>query len=256
MKLNYKETGEGHVVFILHGLLGMSDNWVSIAKILSKKYRVFNIDIRNHGLSPHSDNMNYDLMADDLFEIVKDRSLNKVSLIGHSMGGKIAIIFADKYRDFVEKLIVIDICHRSYEHIKKYNRLMNVISRINLMQFKSRIEIDNHLKIIFPADRTIGLLQKNIKRNNDNTFSWKFNHVSIKNNLKKIGKETIPEKPLDINVLFIKGELSDYITKEDEEDIKIHFINSKVEIIKEASHWINADQPQLLTDTIINFLDN
>ena len=106
MKLSYKELGIGSPLLILHGLFGFSDNWQSQAKKLSNYYRVFLIDLRNHGRSPWSDDFSYTIMANDIFELCEDLNLNEIILLGHSMGGKVAMNFAQNYSELIKKLIM------------------------------------------------------------------------------------------------------------------------------------------------------
>jgi len=116
MKLHYREIGEGDPLFILHGLFGSSDNWQTLGKAFAKERKVVFVDQRNHGRSPHSDDFNYDLMVEDLLKLADDLEMEKINVLGHSMGGKTAIAFAAKYPERLNKMIVADISHRQYEH--------------------------------------------------------------------------------------------------------------------------------------------
>ena len=120
MKLHFRKYGEGQPFLILHGLFGSSDNWLTLGKKFSAKYQVYIIDQRNHARSPHSDSISYDLMADDLYELILDEGLNEIILLGHSMGGKTAMRFVQKYPHLIHKLIIADIGRKQYPAHHEY----------------------------------------------------------------------------------------------------------------------------------------
>src|SRR5687768_14638733 len=143
MKLHYRTIGEGQPLFILHGLFGSSDNWQTLGKRFAEHYKVYFVDQRNHGHSPHSDDFNYDLMVTDLHELVTDLGENNINIIGHSMGGKTAIGFAAKFPRMIEKMVVADISHKGYP--MHHDTILDGLNAIDLSVIKSRGEAEAKL---------------------------------------------------------------------------------------------------------------
>ncbi len=253
MKLNYKLFGEGEAFIIMHGLYGTLDNWVGIARELQKYFKVILIDLRNHGKSPHVQEHNYEVMVDDLSNLMNDLEIYSANIMGHSMGGKVAMAFAAFNPERVNRLLVVDISPRSYipsdgdlqfaEHVK----IMNSLSSLHLSALKSREEADNLLKSEIPLDRVRWFLLKNLYRDKDKTFNWKLNIPILKANLENVlmGFENLKEefKILDCPVLFIKGGKSNYIREIDLKLINSLFVNSNIANIEGASHWVHAEKP-------------
>jgi pimeloyl-ACP methyl ester carboxylesterase len=255
MKLNYKKQGEGEVLVILHGLFGSLDNWQTLAnRFADEGFEVFIIDQRNHGQSPHSEEWNYDIMADDLAELLAENGIEKINLLGHSMGGKTAMRFACKYPHFVAKLMVADIGPKSYP--VHHKEIIDALKSVDLLNISSRNDVDEALKKSIPEFGVRQFLIKNfywkdpVKKIGD----WKFNLNVISEKIEEVGKETYPESFFTIPTLFIKGEKSNYIRKEDFEDIHNKFINSEIETIPNAGHWLHAEQPDLFFEKVIDFL--
>ena len=141
MKLNFKKLGEeGKPLLILHGLFGSSDNWGTLGKEFSKNNSVYLIDLRNHGRSPHSNEMTYSDMANDLLELIKDESIISPTILGHSMGGKVALMFAKNYPEYLEKLIVADIGLKAYP--MHHDEILNGLNSIDLELTKSRSQAE------------------------------------------------------------------------------------------------------------------
>lgn len=262
-KLYFKKSGSGQPLIILHGLYGSSDNWFAVAKSLSQKFCVYALDMRNHGRSPHLPEHNYNVMSEDLYEFITDNNIADAVFLGHSMGGKAAMHFAVRHPEFIKKLIVVDISPRTYDLSEKDNQLMNHIDilnafeSVNLDKITDRREVDEIWKEkIEPPLLRLSLL-KNIKRNKDNTFSWRLNIVVLKNNLPEMlkGIEEYADElqKFDKPVLFIKAENSGYIKNEDIVLIKRIFKTADVVTVKGASHWIHAEKPDELIDIVNKF---
>lgn len=251
MKLNFKEIGEGKPLLILHGLFGSSDNWVSIARVLSKSHKVFLIDQRNHGDSPHSTEFNYDVMAADLKEFVEDHSITNFDLIGHSLGGKTAMVFSNQHPELVDKLIIVDIAPKRYP--VHHDSIIEGLKSIDLHKLQSRTEADNTLSKFVPLIGVRQFLLKNLKRNS-NGFEWKINLDAICKEIEEVGKELSATARFANPTLFIRGELSDYILENDMELIIAHFPNAKLATVKGASHWIHAEKPDAFLKEANNFL--
>lgn len=254
MELFYRQYGEGRPVIILHGLFGMSDNWATFSKQLTKeRFSVYTPDLRNHGNSPHSDIFNYEVLSDDLYEFIQQKNIRKPFLIGHSLGGKVIMNFALKFPGVAEKIIVIDMGIRKYG---LHNEdILNAMIDCNISAKKTRTEIEETLSVHIHEKKVVQLLMKNVQRNNDNTVAWKLNLEAIKNNFSKIfiGVESVVKS--DVPALFIAAENSDYISENDMPSIKEIFPAATYARIPGSSHWVHADKPDELLHTVIDFID-
>jgi esterase len=253
MKLSYRKLGTGKPLFILHGLFGSADNWQTIGKQLAEYFTVYFIDQRNHGQSPHSNEWNYEVMSEDLKELMQDEELDKIMLLGHSMGGKTAMYFTVKHPDKVEKLVVVDIGPKKYPITNEF--VIDAIDRFDPKMVKSRKEADELMTPFIEDFGTRQFLLKNLYWNENNQLAWKFNYEVIKQNIKNVSEVTpMPAAPLDMPVLFIKGEKSDYIFSSDIKLINSMFSNAKLITIPGAGHWVHADKPQEFFKIVSEFL--
>lgn len=253
MKLNFKKFGEGEPLFILHGLFGSLDNWQTLGKILSDTYSVYLIDLRNHGKSPHSNSFSYLEMAADLVELIEDERLDKVSLIGHSMGGKTAMTFATEYPHLLEKLIVVDIAPKKYP--PHHNEILEALYALDLTKISSRREADEVMRPKMPVDGTRLFLLKNLTREKEGGYSWKMNLDMLSQNIETIIDLTPITFPIPLPTLFIRGGASNYIVDADFKSIASLFPNSEIITIENAGHWVHAEKPQELIEIIQEFLD-
>ena len=260
MELFFRKKGDdGEPLIILHGLYGSGDNWMSIARDLSESFSVYLPDLRNHGRSPHAEDMSYEALADDLHEFIEKQKLDKVNIIGHSMGGKTAMWFAAKHPEKVKKLIVVDVAPGTYDstspNVETHKKIINALKSIDPSIVKSRKELDAEFAKQIPNLQLRMFLLKNIERQDDGSYRWRLNIDSIEKNIGNI-MGGIPDTSIKINVptLFFKGALSDYITEEDLPVIKNIFPHSKVVTIPNAGHWLHARQPELFTQKALEFL--
>jgi pimeloyl-ACP methyl ester carboxylesterase len=253
MKLNYKTYGvSGQPVIILHGIFGMLDNWHSFASQLSKDHTVFTVDHRNHGRSPHSEEFDYPSMVGDLLELIDDLHLEKVSLIGHSMGGKVAMHFALEHPDRVEGLIVLDIGIKYYP--PRHDYIFTALCELDLNQFESRNQIDEYLSGQIHNFAIRQFLIKNIRRGDNNGFVWKMNLPVIRKNYERITEWVPVGNDFKKRTLFIRGANSSFILMEDWLGIKELFPNAELITIPGASHWLHAEKPYELLKAIKGFL--
>jgi esterase len=252
MKLFCRQLGNGDPVVILHGLFGMSDNLLYIAKELSLVHHCYILDLRNHGRSPKSPDLNYDDMVEDIYEFLTDFGLRTVSLIGHSMGGIVAMKFAFEYSHRINKLVIVDIAPKSYPAL--HQNILDGLKSIPIDKIKSRREADEYLKKFVSSHKTRQFLLKNLYRREDQTYAWRLNLDAIYDHASNIGRgistEYIYEKP----TLFIRGEKSDYILPEDEERIKNIFPHATIFEIPDASHWVHAEKPKEVLEALETFL--
>ena len=209
MKLYCRQIGEGKPLIILHGLFGMSDNWLTIAKQLADSYHCYILDMRNHGRSPHSPDLNYDDMVEDLFELLTDFGLRKVSLIGHSMGGIVAMKFAFEYPHRVEKLVIADIAPKSYPAL--HQNILRGLHSIPIDKINSREEANESLKEYISSGKIRQFLLKNLYRKEDNSYAWRINLEAIYNHSSDIGRGISTNQIYEGQILFLRGEKSDYI---------------------------------------------
>ncbi|MGQ1785469.1 MULTISPECIES: alpha/beta fold hydrolase [unclassified Saccharicrinis] len=268
MELFFRELGQGNTnLVIIHGLYGSSDNWLSIARLLEDKFRIFIIDQRNHGQSPHCDDMSYSLMADDIKRFMQQQKLDKTIIMGHSMGGKTAMAFALQYPDLVEKLVILDIAPKSYGSFSNYAKITNdhrsivdALLSINPSEYTSRSSIDKALKDKIPNQMVRSFLLKNIGRDPNKQLKWKLNIQAISNNLVKIMDgvaefEAAKAFPEEKAVVLIRGANSTYVLDEDMQQVRKYFPSAQLADIPNAGHWLHAEQTELFIKTVRYFLD-
>lgn len=253
MKLNYKILGEGEPMVIMHGLYGSSDNWVGIARELQAYFKIVLVDLRNHGKSPHADDHNYNVMADDLMVLLNDLQIYSTILIGHSMGGKVALAFTAFNPERVRRLVVVDISYRTYTidegdmQFNEHRNILKSLSEIKLSEMNSREQVDEILSNNIPSSRVRAFLLKNLYRTREKQFKWKLNLPVLQLNIEKVleGFESYKSEFQELNqpVLFIKGGASEYIQQKDVVSLPKYFRNAKVVTIPEASHWVHAEKP-------------
>ncbi len=251
MILFHRIYGEGPPLVILHGLFGQSDNWATLARAWSNQFRVIIIDQRNHGQSPHEAAFSYELMADDLAETLDILNLESVQLIGHSMGGKTAMFFAQKYPQRLTKLIVADIAPRAYA--PHHGEIIAALKTLPLERLKDRNSADNELAKGIPDFGTRQFLLKNLYRNDSGGFSWRFNLEAISAQISEVGK-AMPDSIVETPTLFVRGSKSKYITDQDQRDIAHQFTNVRFETISDAGHWLHAEQPEAFGKVVLDFL--
>ncbi|MFB6316938.1 alpha/beta fold hydrolase [Saccharicrinis sp. FJH54] len=262
MKLFYRTRGTGSPFVILHGLYGMSDNWMSIVRKMEDEYQFILPDLRNHGRSEFSSNHTYDAMVNDLVELLDDLGLNKIILLGHSMGGKVAMRFALKYPDRISKLIIVDIAPKNYSNATNFGKetanhtdIINTLMSHALEGVSSREDIDALFSKDLPDPNLRSFLLKNIERNKDGKFTWQINLPVLKESLPGIldGFDNVKGEN-NTDVLFIRGERSPYIHPDDLFYIKKYFPNAELVTVKDAGHWVHVQQPRILINTIRFFL--
>ena len=159
--LFFREFGSGKPLIILHGLLGCSDNWIFHGKKLSNFFHVYILDQMNHGNSPHSSDINYDLLSDDIYEFIKFKKLSAVNIMGHSMGGKVAMSFALKHPNLVDNLIVLDIAPKDYSIQSRFDELINSVISLPIDTIESRKDADNYLSNSIPETALRSYIIKN-----------------------------------------------------------------------------------------------
>jgi esterase len=241
MKLFFREYGNGQPIVILHGLFGSSDNWLTQAKLLSSSYKIFTVDLRNHGSSPHHEEFNYKAMVEDINEFMEDQKLTDVTLMGHSMGGKAAMNFSLAYPQKIERLIVVDIAPRFYD--LEHYIIADGLAAIPIETISSRNEAEDVLSEYVSDSGTRQFLLKNLQRKAEGGFSWKINLPVIREQLSNIGEDLLFEGTFAKPTLFIRGRNSSYVLDGDMKRIKEVFPLAKLETM-DTGHWVQAEKPQ------------
>ena len=245
--------GEGNPFVILHGFLGMSDNWKTLGtKFSEENYEVHLIDQRNHGRSFHSDNFNYEALVDDLKNYCEALGLKDIVLLGHSMGGKTAMLFAETYPELVSKLIVADISPRFYPI--HHDAILEGLSSLDLKKMKSRGEADNQLAEYVSDFGTRQFLLKNLYWTENKELALRIKLDVLKENVHEIGEALPTHAQFKNETLFLRGDKSEYIGLQDEVIIKNHFPNSKIVTISNAGHWLHAENPKDFFIEVMKFL--
>ena len=257
MELFYRKEGNGTPLVIVHGLYGSSDNWINIGKHLAEKHTVYMIDQRNHGRSPFAKSHTFNDMRDDLNEFFEKHNIEKATLLGHSMGGKVAMWFAADFPEKVEKLVIADIAPKNYLLLKEdsqfylHQNILLAMIEIDFSKIKSRDDVNDFLSQKIDDDRIIQFLLKNVAKDKTNhQFKWRLNAEVLYDHLDEIvsgvNRNWLDDRiPItSYPVIFIRGMLSKYILPEDEKLIKEIYPDATIVDIPEAGHWLHAEQPK------------
>jgi pimeloyl-ACP methyl ester carboxylesterase len=245
-------SGTGKPLLILHGYFGMSDNWKALGNKFSENYEVHLIDQRNHGRSFHSDEFDYELLVEDLYHYIKHYKLQNVYLLGHSMGGKVAMLFAVTYPDLVQKLLVADISPRYYPPHHEY--ILEALNAVNFSIHNTRKKVEDVLSIYIQEPGIIQFMLKNVYRKTKDRLDFRFNLHALTIQNSEVGEALPSFSHFDKPTLFLKGEKSDYITSDDIHLIEAHFSNASIVAIKNAGHWLHAENAPQFYNEVIKFL--
>ncbi len=253
--LQYTQVGQGEPLLILHGLFGSSKNWQSLAKQFAEHFTVYALDLRNHGSSFHDPLMNYEAMAEDVSALIKHLAIEHCHMIGHSMGGKTAMLLVQKSPQIVADLIVADIAPVVYQHSNSHIKLIESILTVKLTEISSRSDVDRALKADIPDPMLRGFLLQNLIRDSD-VWRWKVNWQAIQQQMHELVGFPLDatDWQIDIPTLFIRGENSEYIDAKGISTIHQHFSKASVETIERAGHWLHAEQPRRFVDSVLRFL--
>lgn len=251
MKLHYRSLGEGEPLYILHGLFGSSDNWKTLAKGYAEHFEVFLIDQRNHGHSPHSDEFDYKLMADDLLEFVFDQQHLAINILGHSMGAKTAMFFAKKRPELVDKMIAADMGVQAYE--VHHQQIIAGLQSVDFKIHNYRSAVESQLAPHIPEPGVRSFLMKGLYWREKGVLDWRMNVDGIANNIEQV-VAAVPEGKVDVESFFLSGGKSNYVTPAHYNLVTQHFENATFGTIAEAGHWLHADQPKEFFDKSLEFL--
>lgn len=241
-------------LIVLHGLFGSATNWRQIGQSLTAEREVYALDLRNHGRSPHDAAMSFPQMAEDVFQFIKDKQLPPCVILGHSLGGKVAMQAALTRRQQFMALIVADIAPKFYP--PRHNDIFAAIDTINNSNFESRQQADILIKDILPEQATRLFLLSNLRRDNEGKFGWRMNATAIRSNYNIISDA--PQVALaaryDKPTLFIKGGRSPYIKDEDWPEIRRLFPKAELKTIEQSGHWVHTEQPEEFLRIVKDFL--
>lgn len=252
MKLHFRTIGEGKPLIILHGLFGSSDNWQTLAKVFTDHHKVYLVDQRNHGHSGFSDEMDYDVMADDLKELIITEQIHKPDIIGHSMGGKTVLFFAQRYPELIDRMIIVDMGLKKYP--PHHDLIFEALLSVDLDKIKSRKEAEEIMKMKITDFSVMQFLLKNLYWSEKEKLDWRFNLQVLYREIEQI-LAAVPAGKINVPTLFIRGEKSNYILESDYESIREQIPDVQFITIKNVGHWVHAEAPKEFADVVKNYLD-
>jgi pimeloyl-ACP methyl ester carboxylesterase len=255
MKLFFRQFGKGKPVIILHGLFGISDNWVTFGRQLSENYHVFIPDLRNHGQSPHSNIFDFPSLCDDLLELIEDQQLHDIMLIGHSLGGKTAMLFSLQHPDLISKLVVVDISLRKSRPDRDHQQLLNAMMAVDFTTAAARSDVERQLAVQIKSLKLRQFLLKSVYWRDRHSLDWRLNLKAINDNLLAIFEGVNQSGEFNGPALIIRGGQSDYVFDSDIPELKSKFPGAVVITIANASHWVHADAPGEFFDAVTAFLN-
>jgi esterase len=245
--------GEGKPLLIIHGFLGMSDNWKSFGALYANEgFQVHMIDLRNHGRSFHSDDFSYEVMANDVLEYCQHHNLNRISIIGHSMGGKTAMFFATKYPELLEKLVIADIGPKYYA--PHHQDILGGLNAVDFTAKPDRSQVEETLYPFIPDFGTRQFLMKSLYWAEHGQLAFRFNFPVFNAKIETIGEALPSDNHFDKPTLFIRGGNSRYILDTDVPEIQNQFPNFELATIPNVGHWLHAENPKLFFEETIKFL--
>ena len=254
LQLHFREFSEGPPLIILHGIFGSGENWLTVSKKFSEKFRVFLPDQRNHGRSPHSPDFGYYELVEDLRQFADQRGIEKFFLIGHSMGGKVAMRFAAEFPNRLAGLVVVDIAPRLYQ--PHHQNVIAGLKAVDIEHSQSRAEAEQAMATHIEEEDVRQFLLKNLYRKEDGKFAWRINLPVLEKAVETIGENPEPIVPVSVPALFVRGANSRYIREEDEAGIRLRFPHAQIATINGAGHWVQAEKPQEFAALVMDFLQS
>jgi esterase len=256
LQLHFKTYGEGTTnLIILHGFLGSLDNWHTLATEWGKAgLCVWSLDLRNHGKSPHTEEHSLQLMVDDLNDFMFQQQLTSAVILGHSMGGKVAMLFALQYPDLCEKLIVADMAPRAYK--PGHDEVFDAIFSLDLETIESRKQAEEIMKQYLGDNATRQFILKNLDRNEKGKYEWKFNLKTLFTFYDEIRKPIESRHTFDKPSLFLRGEQSSYVRDNDMPSIEALFPQVQLVTVDQAAHWLHAEQPKVFFEQVMHFVNS
>lgn len=257
MTLHTTTLGEsGPLVAFCHGLFGQGRNWTAIAKELAADHRVLLVDMPHHGRSPWRDRFDYVDVADEVAELFS--ADDPVALVGHSMGGKAAMVLALRHPDLVERLCVVDVAPVAYESRREFAGYIKAMRELDLDALERRSDADEALVEAVPSRTVRGFLLQNLRRDGEE-WSWQPNLEVLGRDLQVLGgwpEEALADlAPYDGRTLWIAGETSAYVQDGFAPAMERWFPRVRKVTVKGAGHWVHSEQPGVFTEVLRRFLD-
>ena len=248
------ETGE-RVVF-LHGLFGQGKNFTQVAKALQPELMSLLVDLPNHGRSSWTDHVDYAEMADTVADFLRSdfAADGPVHLVGHSMGGKVAMVLALRHPDLIDRLVVVDITPSVSDGAGEFEHLLGSLASIDLATIDRRSEADEALRELIPSPTIRGFLLQNLRAGDDDRYTWQANLDVLRRDLSTIGDFPTMDVTFDRPVLWMSGENSPYVQEEDEAEMRRLFPRTRLVTIKGAGHWVHSEQPTSFVSALRVFL--
>ncbi len=254
MTLYSKIEGSGPPLIIIHGFLGMSDNWKTLGtQYVALGFEVHMLDLRNHGRSFHSDEFNYEVMAQDVLDYCAVHRLQNISIIGHSMGGKVAMQLATEHPELVQKLIVADIGPKYYA--PHHQDILAGLNAVDFSKKPSRTEVDQTVAQYIPDTGTRQFLMKSLYWQTPEQLAFRFNLAVFNQQIEKVGTALSAKAHFDGPALFVNGGNSKYILPEDHPGILHHFPKAIFQTIPNVGHWLHAENPKMFFEITSQFLN-
>lgn len=254
VSLHAREAGAGAPMLLLHGLFGSSRNWMTVQKHLAAHRRVIALDLRNHGSSGHAPGMRYADMADDVLDHLAGRGIDgPVTVLGHSMGGKVAMLLALLHPARVDRLIVVDIAPVRYP--PHHTAIVAALQGLDLAALNSRRDAEAQLAAAIPEDDVRGFLLQNLVQS-DGRWSWRIHLPGIADGLDDLGDFPLADDvaPYGGPTLFLCGGASDYVTSARHEAIRKHFPGADIMTFPGVGHWPHAQIPEAFIAQVAAFI--
>lgn len=249
--LNFKKMGRGRPLIVMHGLFGSLDNWMTLGKRWSEDFSVYLVDLRNHGKSPHAVSHTIQTMAEDVISFLDQQNLENAAVLGHSMGGKVAMELALQFPERIQSLIVADMGPQQYA--RGHDQIFEALQAVDIDNAEQRSDITDQLQQYIAEPGIIAFLAKNAVRT-ENGFRWRMNLDVLEAEYEGILQPTVSQRSYDKRVLVLKGEKSPYITDESEAEFRVLFPRVEIVTIPRAGHWLHAEQPEIFYEKVRQFL--
>lgn len=254
MDLHFRKIGDsGQPLIILHGVFGSSDNWMTLGRRFAEHHQVYLVDQRDHGRSPHTTEFTYDAMKEDLRHFIENEGIENPIIIGHSMGGKVSMLFALNYPELYDRLVVVDIAARAYP--VHHGDILAGLNAIDTASLASRKDADTQLAVYESSFGVRQFLLKNLYRAKESGFRWRFNLKAITEGIENISIEITADEPNHKSTLFMRGLNSHYISDEDKPHLASLFPQAQFLDFEDAGHWIHAEKPNEFYDAIMAFIN-
>ncbi|WP_115718452.1 alpha/beta fold hydrolase [Gallaecimonas mangrovi] len=249
--LNYQQRGQGPDVILIHGLFGSLDNLGNLARSLEDAFCVTSVDLRNHGKSFHTDDTSLTAMAGDIIALMDALNLKSASLVGHSLGGKVAMQVALSNANRVNKLVVADIAPVTYQH-RHHDNVFEALTKVDVSQYQSRKDVEDAISPYIEEQGTRLFILKNLVKDGDG-FRWRINVPVLLEHYQQVLQAPTGE-PFTDPTLFIKGGNSPYLTEAHSQAVGERFPKAQLKVISGVGHWLHAEKPAVFNKLVRDFL--